>query len=411
VRGWEVLLILVVEGRLSRLRVQLVSRSIVQTRPGAHPAVCTHRPGLALRVPQILLTIVGPGVHHAIVRDSLLLGGGLLLRCSGDGLLLSGRSLLCRGRGGCRHRLRNSLRRHDRLRRRLLLGLLRLLLSLLGRLGSSLLGLLLGLLCSLLLLLLGPLRSSGRLLLSLLRNLLGLLLRGGLLHHRLLARGGGGRHRLLILRDLGHILGLELSVGGVIRLLPLLAQRHRLLVNNLTTLGMGLANRVLVDMGPVVQSGGGHLNLLLHLLARVLILMALVDGEGLPAILQGVLQSVLHPRTRLLQLRGHRALRHATSLLSAALGDGGEVLGLLLGLHHTALDELEQVGQLHTVSRRGELGEGGGGSGLVIRRHLGIAGERLGMDGKRRSGLVQDDLPAMATLKFQFFPRWARATA
>jgi hypothetical protein len=85
------------------------------------------------------------------------------------------------------------------------------------------------------------------------------------------------------------------------------------------------------------------------------------------------------------------------------------VLGLLLGLRHTALDELEQVSQLHIVSRGSELGEGGGGSGLVIGRHLGIAGKRLGIAGKRRSGLVQDNLPAMAARKFQIFLRWARA--
>jgi hypothetical protein len=62
------------------------------------------------------------------------------------------------------------------------------------------------------------------------------------------------------------------------------------------------------------------------------------------------------------------------------------------------------------VSRRGELGDGGGGSGLVIGRHLGIARERLGIaGGSRRSGVVQDNLPAMAIRKFQIFLRWARA--
>jgi hypothetical protein len=60
------------------------------------------------------------------------------------------------------------------------------------------------------------------------------------------------------------------------------------------------------------------------------------------------------------------------------------------------------------VSRRGELGEGGGGSGLVIGRHLGIAGERLGIAGKRRSGLVQDNPPPWPASDFKFFFGWAR---
>ena len=204
-----------------------------------------------------------------------------------------------------RLRTRRQRRRGRRRRGRLLLG--RLLLSLLG----LLLGLLLGRL-----LLIGLLRLGSRLLLL-----------------RLGSRDRGGRRLLLTIgllglrrrsrRDWIDVLCLERQVEFRAFRLANLGERHRVLVVE------GLA-RGLEDMDAFLHDRRGE--------------RLAADLEGLPAVLIGVGESVIHVGSRLDQLRRDDSLGHTALLLfGLLLGSLHDDLGLLLGLGGRRRDDREKL--------------------------------------------------------------------
>jgi hypothetical protein len=386
------LLILVLELGLRHRVVDAVLGGDVLALPVAAAAVSGLEPDLVVAVTEVLLALVRPGVDHAVLRALPLLG-----LHGGRGLGLHHHRRLHR-RGsldGCRRRgaLLDSGSGDGGLGGRLLGGLL------LGLLGS-LLGLLLGLLGSLLGLLLGLLGSLLGLLLRLLLRLLGLLsllLRGssgGLL-------GGGGLGDLLAAGDAGgvrdldsllHVGRLELLVERLVGPLlvlggpALLAEGHGVLVDELAARGCLLRDGAVVDVGAVVEDGARHLDLLLLLLARDLVLLGLVHGEGLPAVLEGVLEGEVHPGTRLAQLGRDHTLRHAARLLGGGSAPPrDDALNTLLSLGQGELHDLQQVSSVQGLQRgeqgvhldglgRGGGGLNGGGSRELGGRHLGGGG-------------------------------------
>ena len=344
--------------RVGRLLHRLIDASLrrqVSARPLHDVARRIAFPHIVREVARVELALVRPGVRVAIVlarprlhcgdrRDRLRrfrlhnrLHDRRRLRLHGSRLLLR-RSRLHNRRLRDLRRLQR-LRLSRRLRRRAqLLRLRRLRLQRLLRLDFGRRRLL-GLLDALRLRLLRLLHLLGRRR----RRLLGRLRRDLLRHRRANDRHRlHGRNRLHV-----RLLRIERLHERLVEmrrrraLLPLLGERHRVLVAHLNALRRLLRDRSLEDVGAVVQDGRWEL---LHhdRLRAVLVRRRRRDRERLPSVLVDVVLDVLDPRVVQLQLRGARALGHAARL---------RLLGRRLALRdrEARLERLEEVSDLHLL--------------------------------------------------------------
>ena len=131
----------------------------------------------------------------------------------------------------------------------------------------------------------------------------------------------------------------------LLALLPLLGERHRVLVAHLNALRRLLRDRSIEDVGAVVHDGRGEILHQERLHARLLVGRRRRDGERLPSVLVHVVLHVLDPRVVQLQLGRARAHGHAARLrLSFRLG-----FRALLRLREADLQRLEEVGALHLL--------------------------------------------------------------
>ena len=129
----------------------------------------------------------------------------------------------------------------------------------------------------------------------------------------------------------------------LLALLPLLGERHRVLVAHLNALRRLLRDRSIEDVGAVVHDGRGEILHQERLHARLLVGRRRRDGERLPSVQVHVVLHVLDPRVVQLQLGRARALGHAARLRLSFR------LGALLRLREADLQRLEEVGALHLL--------------------------------------------------------------
>ena len=88
---------------------------------------------------------------------------------------------------------------------------------------------------------------------------------------------------------------------------------------------------------------GRHLDLLLLFLARLLVLAGLVHRVGRPSVRDRVRLHMVHPLTRLAELVGHTALRHASRLLRRLLALRAHLRAASHLIHGLLRDATQQV--------------------------------------------------------------------
>ena len=112
-----------------------------------------------------------------------------------------------------------------------------------------------------------------------------------------------------------------------------------------TTLRSLLRDRSLKDMRALcILLRAWHLDLLLLLLTRLLVLTGLVHRVRRPSVRDRVRLHMIHPLTRLAELVGHTALRHASRLLRRLLTLRARLRAASHLIHGLLRDATQQVG-------------------------------------------------------------------